>query len=83
MANKTPPMANRAYPLVIGGRAPARSYQRPTRGAMAISGRLAGSRTSPATPGLMPRLRISSSGKMTPRPISAAPARPWLMTAVR
>ena len=53
------------------------------RGAMKISGRLAGSRASPASPGGIPRLRISNKGRMTPSPISAAPAVLWLITAVR
>jgi hypothetical protein len=56
------------YPVSIGGRVPAVSYQRPTRGAIKISGTLAGSKASPATPGLIPRLRMSSSGRMTPSP---------------
>src|SRR5215212_10680039 len=68
-------------PTTSGRRPPARSYQRPARGATSTIGTVVGMRARPASAGLMPRLTISSSGKITPSPISAIPAKSWLSEA--
>ena len=50
---------------------------------MITIGTVVGIRASPATRGSMVRLRIRSSGKITPSPISAIPASSWLSDAPR
>ena len=72
-----------AKPVISGGRPPARSYQRPASGATTTIGTVVGMRASPASAGLIPRFRISSSGNSRPTPISAIPAMNWLIVAPR
>ena len=69
--------------MTSGGRPPVRSYQRPASGATKIIGSVVGISARPASAGVISRLRISSSGKITPSPISATPDSAWLTVAPR
>ena len=60
-----------------------RSYQRPASGATITIGTVAGISAMPANAGSICRFRISTSGKISPRPISAIPAMNWLSVAPR